>query len=310
MRSIVLLGVLALSLSRPASADEVEQQIKVLLAGPGPHVTQAVERLRYLGAARSGPALRKLLVHPSADVRILASDALVRVVDVGSGRALAGVLRADSDWEVRRNAADALGAIAVKKHADVLGDALLTDVHKRVRKSAAIALGKLSQGAAALAKAAADDSDLEVRLAALDALVRKLDRTTTTALRALLRDSSSMIRFATARALAANGDAAGRSFLTQALMGDDDESASRAVLVIRDISGAWGAEQLANGIARSGEVGFESAWALAQRADERGVRALVLLSEGEDELAFQAYNALNALGVDAETRQRLSGRDK
>lgn len=307
-RFSLLLLISAFSvLAAPVQADEVQEQIQVLLRGRGPDTVRAVERLRYLGAARSGPALRALLEHPSPAVRITASDALVRVLDPGSSRALGKALASDDDWEVRRNCADALGAVVAKSQRKALETALRRDTNRRVRKSSALALGKVGGGGRALAQSASKDPDLEVRLAALDAVARSLDRRAATSVRKLLGDSSSMIRFAAARALGWNGDAAGRRFLAESLEGDSDEEARRAVVVLATLPKSWAADLLLSASTRDSELGVDAARALAKREDERGLKALVRLSLSDGPWAESASTALDELGVDAARRATLSG---
>lgn len=290
---------------RVSVADEVEEQLKLLLHGRPGQADQAIERLRYLGPGRAGAALRGLLKSPSTQARIRASDALVRVVDPGSAAALAEALATDEDWEVRRNSADALGALVAKSQRKALETALRVDTNRRVRKSSALALGRVGSAGKALTRAAAVDPDLEVRLAALDALSRAFDRAAVAPARKLLTDPSSMVQFGAARALAWNGDAAGRKFLEQALASDDEEGARRSVVVLADLPKPWASDLLLAASSRDSELGFEAARALARRDDERGLRALVRIELGDGELAAAASAALDELGIEEARRMSL-----
>lgn len=298
--SLVLLGV-----PRVGAADEVQEQLHLLLNGRPGQVDQAIERLRYLGPGRAGGALRALLKSPSTSARIRASDALVRVIDPGSAHALAEALATDEDWEVRRNCADALGALVAKSQRKALEKALRVDTNRRVRKSSALALGRVGSAGSALAHAAAVDPDLEVRLAALDALSRAFDKSAVTPARKLLTDSSSMVRFGAARALAWNGDAAGRRFLEQALASDDEEGSRRAVVVLADLPKPWASDILLSASAQDSERGIESARALARRDDERGLRALLRIEQAGGELGDAATAALDDLGIEEARRVSL-----
>lgn len=289
-----------------ARADEVQQQIQVLIQGQRSQQTHAVERLRYLGAARSGPALRALLTHPMASVRIAVSDALVIVRDPSSAAALATALASDDDWEVRRNSADALGALGAKSQRSVLVTASQTDANRLVRKASVIALGKVGGAGAALAKCARSDSNFEVRLAALDALARGSDRKSMVSVRKLLEDRSTMIQFAAARALAWNGDAPGRAFLSRAIASESDEDAGRAVLILADLPKSWAADLLFEATKRPSESGVDAARALAKRGDKRGLRSLVAFSVVEGELGSAARSGLDELGIDVATRDALA----
>lgn len=287
-------------------ADEVQQQIQVLIQGPRSRQAHAVERLRYLGAARSGPALRVLLTHPTPGVRIAVSDALVRVLDPSSAPALAAALTSDADWEVRRNSADALGALVAKSQRAALVTASRTDAHRFVRKASVIALGKLGGAGNALAQSASSDSDFEVRLAALDALSRGSNRKSLVPVRKLLEDRSTMIQFAAARALAWNDDAAGRGFLKRAIESENEEEVERAIIVLADLPKGWVADLLFGATKRRTESAVDAAKALAKRDDKRGLPSLVALSVVEGELGAAARAALDELGVDVATQDAVS----
>lgn len=290
-----------------ARADEVQQQIQVLISGPQSKQAQAVERLRYLGAARSGPPLRALLTHPMAKVRIAASDALVRVLDPASAPALGKALASDEDWEVRRNSADALGALAAKSQRQALVKASHSDSHRLVRRASVIALGKVGGGGAALTKSASSDADFEVRLAALDALARGSNRKAVAGVRKLLNDQSAMIQFAAARALVWNDDAAGRAFLVRATESENEEEAQRGVLILADLPKNWAADLLFETTKRQDLPAVDAAQALGKRGDERGPKVLVAFSVAEGELGVEARRALDELGIDIEAQDAVSG---
>lgn len=309
-RYAVALALLAAAPARGAPAVE-EPELAALLAtlvrgSPG-EASRAAERLRYLGPSRAGPALRTLLASDDVRTRVAASAALVIVRDPRSAAALAGRL-VDDEWEVRRNAADALSALRARSSVSALEKCVLEDRHARVRRSCVRALGEIGGGARALARCAGHDGELELRLAALDALAKRMDRGAAPALRPLLRDGSGLVRFAAARALAWMGDAAGRSFLAAEAVSADPEHSRRAVQVLADVPKSWALDQLARALASTDlPTRHAAAVGLAKRGDARGGRQLARLSlqvAGEEQRL--ATRACDDLGWSPEERQRLA----
>lgn len=284
--------------SATATDDEpVGPHIAALLRG-GAEANRAIERLRFLGPRRAGPPLRALLENGDDKTRIAVSSALILLRDPDSASALLKRLTEDSDWEVRSNAAQALGELKHKPATKELARKLETDPHRRVRRSCARALGTLAQRPDALAKAAAKDVDLEVRLAALHS-VRDMSRRVTTPLRKLLADDSAMVRFAAARALAWNDDTAARHFLEQRLTKDEEEQ-RRSVMVLVDLPPReWTTDLLVRALDCSdADAQLEAALTLAKRKRPEAHLVLAHAAVGaHGGRSVKALVALEELGV-------------
>lgn len=304
-RAFIALG-LVLATAPGAQADEVAVLVQQVVRG-GPGEARAVERLRFLGPERSGPALRALLVNGGKRERIAAASALAVVRDPGSAPALIKALE-DEDWPVRRSAAQALGAMRHRAATKALETRLGTDPNTRVRKACADALGRIGTGSGGLAKAALGDADLEVRLLALDLLASRADAKVARRLRPLLDDPSALVQFAAARSLAWAGDASARSFLLRQVSANEAESARRAVTAVADVPRSWAVDLLAGALEHAdAEVRFEAAVALTRRDDERGIRPLVRTAGGVGDEAVRARSMLEQLGVSHERRQAAVG---
>lgn len=305
MVRVALCAAVLLSWGAAAFAEGVDEHIAVLARG-GPGVERAIERLRYLGAERSGPKVRALLSNEDAAVRANASRALALLRDHRSAAALAGVLD-DSSWEVRRNAAEGLGALKATQYRGALELRLRNDTNRRVRKATAAALGGMGGSSKRLVECAARDPDLEVRLGALDALATGQAKEASGGLRRLLTDPASFVRFGAARALAWNGDAEGRRFLERELSSKDSESSQRALVVLSDVPKTWATDVLAKVAEGTSTLAFDAAAALAKRTDTRGFAVLARMSLGAGDDARRAGRMLDELGIDAEERKRLVG---
>jgi HEAT repeat protein len=286
---------------------EVGALVAALTRGSGGEVNRAAERLRYLGPGRSGPALRQLLSSDDAHERVVASAALVLVRDPRAAEPLIAHL-GDEAWEVRRNVADALAALRARSATKRLETCVLEEKHVRVRKACVRALGEIGTGARALARCGARDGELEVRLAALDALARLMDPSVAPLLRPLLTDGSGFVRFGAARALAWQGDAAARRFLEVEVAAADPERSRRAAQVLADVPKAWALDLLARALASlDADTRHAAALALAGRDDVRGRRHLARLAlHGEGEELSRAVRACDELGLSPGDRQRLA----
>jgi HEAT repeat protein len=240
-----------------------------------------------------------LLVSPNEEDRVAASDALASVHDLGAMSQLEHVLLIDEDWEVRRNAVQALGALHSHHPKHLLELKLHSDPHERVRKACVVALADIGGGGAALAQTAVSDTDLEVRLEALDRLARAKDRSVAGRLRALLSDSSYFVRYAAARALAWQDDPVAKRFLTTAITSNDPEQTGKAVSALADVPLGWAAELLARTLdGKDISTACNAAAALAKRKDDRGTQFLLRLANTDDPGAEQASSWLDRLGID------------
>lgn len=295
--------------SRAHASDEVARLLRDLLSG-GSAAQAATERLRFLGPDRAGPPLRALLNGDSVPARIAASAALALVRDPGSTASLVEHL-SDEDWEVRRNCANALGVLKARSAGKGLVKALDGDPQTRVRKAAALALGEVGGAAGSLGRAAKADRELEVRLAALDALARSMDPSANPAVRPLLRDASGFVRFAAARALAWTGDASARAFLSSELSAPEAESRQRAITVLSDVPRSWAGDLLARALdTEDADSADAAAQALARRGDRRGIGHLARVEAEGGARGTKAGAALDGLGVALEERQQALGRGR
>ncbi len=278
-------------------ADEVPQLIFQLLRGPGPQADRAIERLRYIGPRDAGPPLRALLASDDTRTRVAITSALVVVRDPDAAPQLIRCLQ-DRDWEVRRNAVQALAAVRSRSAIHPLETTLLMDESDRVRKVTVQALAGLNAGGRALATVAKRDGSIEIRLAALDALTHTLDPSVGFILRPLLSDASGMVRFAAARALAWQGDAAAKELLTKTATGPDPELARRAITAVSDVPKVWAVDLLVRELdATDFETALLSAAGLARRGDTRGPRYLIKAAASGGERGEQAEKMMNKLSI-------------
>jgi HEAT repeat protein len=293
--SIVVLAALGVTRPAWAGAEEVPGLIRALVHGSPGESSRAISRLQFLGPSVAGPPLRLLLVSENEDERVAASDALASVHDLGAMSQLEHAVLVDEDWEVRRNAVQALGALHSRHPKHLLELKLHSDPQERVRKACVVALADIGGGGPALAQAAASDSDLEIRLEALDRLARAKDRSVAGRLRELLHDSSFFVRFAAARALAWQNDAAAKKFLTTAIASDDPEQVGKGVSALADVPASWAADLLARTLdGRDASNACNAAAALAKRKDDRGTQFLLKLAASEGPAQEQASSWLKA----------------
>lgn len=280
-----------------AGREEVPALMRQLVTGTIGEQNRAIDRLKYLGPDVSGPSLRLMLASEDPQDRLAATSALVVVHYRGAQAALESVLTRDEDWEVRRNAVNALAGIRATHATPLIAKALQKDAQAKVRKACVSALSTLGGGTSALAAAAVHDDTLEIRLAALDALSHSMDRSVAPTVRPLLGDSSGLLRFAAARTLAWQGDAAAKKFLTEALNSKDSESIRRGVTALSDVPSEWAADLLAHAADGSDELAAcDAAAALARRTDARGTKKLLEIANAGGATADRAQQWLTRLG--------------
>lgn len=307
-RAGAVLGVLLLATSAQAArTDNVNELVQQVLGGPSVAADRAAERLRFLGPDKAGPALRIHLMSPDQRTRAAVTSALVIVRDPGSVKLLQKLVVEDEFWEVRRNAANGLGAMKAKGATSALEKALRTDSKTVVRSACIRALDKIGGGAGALADAVVKESELELRLAALDAIAHQKNKSVRGKLRPLMSDSSELIRFASARALAWQDDAEARKFLEKAVSATESDVARRAITASSDVPSAWAVKLFERGMSHT-DLGVQVAAAqeLAKRKDARGTRFLAKMSLLSGPEADAAKRALDSLGIGAADRARLA----
>jgi HEAT repeat protein len=117
------------------------------------------------------PALKLLLKHEDASVRVAAMNALTRLQSIGSADYLAR--SSDSETAIRGSSVTNLGVLAVADAAPILLKALALDGKPHVRRMCVISLGLLGDRANGPAIAAAlADANPGVRRYAAEALVK------------------------------------------------------------------------------------------------------------------------------------------
>ncbi len=175
---------------------------------------------------RAGVFLPKLVTDPGSPwIRLFAVQGLGRIKDPEHGPAVAAA-QSDEELSVRAAAASALGAMG---RADLVKEELLKDPSIHVRAAAAEALGADAKRGQDLLKALwRDDDSIQVRSAALAALVKLDPKGNRTEIFSAIANRHALIREAGVRAAATLG-ADGRSILEMAVA-DRDEMVRVAVL--------------------------------------------------------------------------------
>ena len=286
--------------ARGASAgpEEVPGLIQLLITGSVGEQNHAIQRLQFLGPDVAGPPLRRLLMSEDPKELIAATDALGVVRYPPATPLLERLVLIADDWEVRRNAVRALGTIHAQHARKLISRTLRTDKQPRVRKACVQALAQIGGANRAVAEAAVKDDDLEVRMEALDVLAKARDRSVASVLWPLLKDSSELVRYATARSLAWQNDLHARWVLTKAIATCDPEQMNRAVTALTDVPYSWAADLLAKvlGVADT-RVGCAAAAALVRRKDDRGKAYLIKLAASGGPDAERAESWLDTFGI-------------
>lgn len=291
------------SASLARAEDDLIRLIDELEHGPVSVQNHAIERLKFIGASRAGPHLRRMLDSPEPDVRVRASAALAVVADAGSLTDLEHAI-GDEDWEVRRNSADALRILRRRSSSRVLSARLRVEKHPLVRRACVRALGAIGGGGPALVNVAMHDVETESRLAALHEIAQQMDPKSAHAVRPLLSDATALVRFAAARSMAWCGDGAGLDFLSRELGSKDGDARRRAVTALSDCPKPRCVELLQRALDVA-DVAKPAAEALARRGDARGLEWLAKLAMGEAPEARWADRLLSELGYDPRRRAEL-----
>ena len=202
------LAVLAPLLENPAlrvaATEAVQRLVRTddaalieAFASPDPETRAAA--LPVVGSARSAPAVRRLLTDEDPEVRARACDALARIGDTASVRALFGAL----DDASARVAHAAAGAIHSLGSSETPGLALtaLRSAHPNVRRQALRIIAYLGcDGAFEAVRAAIDDSDTRIAELAVGALAALGDAKVDATLMELARSPREVLRAAVMRA--------------------------------------------------------------------------------------------------------------
>jgi HEAT repeat protein len=214
---------------------------------------RGAEDLARLRDAHAAPALVVALSDEDASVRAAVARALGLMRSPDGTKELSRVLRDDPDPQVRQSAAVALGFIGDRSAAGALTAALkdhpgvryaacqalsslrdpsavpalseaLKDPEANFRRAAAQSLGEIGDAAAVPAlRPLLKDDDIGVRTAAVQSLGKLQDKASASEMKKFLKKGTPVdLRVAAARALALQGNAAGRSTALEVL---DDAAA-------------------------------------------------------------------------------------
>lgn len=265
----------------------------------------AVSHGRHSQASSADPAtvdaLVKALKDPDAGVREAAAESLGRLADA---RALDGLLAAasDSDAKVRAAVVEALAALQETRAIPVLAKAL-KDSSSAVRREAAEALSRLDEAPEAVEPlvSALQDTDVHVRLAAVQGLAARKDKRALAALAGLVKDSSAEVRAAAVCALGELQDASSIPALTTALKDENEEVREQAVRALGNLGSPKAIPALVEATKdRSADVRSGAASALAELHDAANSPQVVsalkaLLDDSSSEVREQAINALSEI---------------
>ncbi len=298
-------------------------------AGPwNAEVKKALAKAR-IDLARSRVEVGRLSVHPRAAVRLHAGgrpatqadaatvDALVKALkdsdagvreaaaeslgELADARALQGLAAATSDAEaaVRLAAVQALAALQDARAVPALAKAL-KDASPGVRRAAAEALACQSETPEAVEPlvGALGDTDVHVRLAAVQGLADRRDKRALAALARLVQDNSPEVRATAVEALGEYQDASALPALTSALKDDNETVRTQAVRALGSLGSAAAVPALVEATRdRSSSVRAQAAGALAELPDGAHSPAVVaalkaLLEDPSADVREEAVSAL------------------
>ncbi len=243
-------------------------------------------------------ALVKALKDSDAGVREAAAESLGQLADA---RALQGLVAATSDAEapVRLAAVQALAALQDARAVPALAKAL-KDASPGVRRAAAEALACQSEAPEAVEPlvGALGDTDVHVRLAAVQGLAARRDKRALAALTRLVQDNSPEVRATAVEALGEYQDASALPALTSALKDDDETVRTQAVRALGSLGSAAAVPALVEATRdRSSSVRAQAAGALAELQDGAHSPAVVaalkaLLEDPSADVREEAVSAL------------------
>jgi HEAT repeat protein len=257
------------------------------------------------GATSADPAtidaLVKALKDADAGVREAAAESLGRL---GDARGQEGLMAAasDSDVRVRTAAVEALAALEDPRSIPVYAKAL-KDSSAGVRRAAAEALAAMDDAPQTVEPlvSALGDTDVHVRLAAVQGLSARKDKRALSALGSLAKDPSPEVRAAAVSALGEMEDPASLPALSAALKDDNEAVRAQAVRALGNLGSPKATAALIEATKdRSVEVRSQAAAALAENHDASNSTAVVsalkaLLEDSSAEVREESIDALSEI---------------
>lgn len=274
-------------------------------------MNQALNRVQYLGEQRYASAEAVFALKRTSDRKlrgqILEFLAALGVKDDDVERAFLQALISDDAGE-SMTAARGLGRLksdnSVKPLIGLLGHQMLG-----IRREAARALGEIGKPAAgaALARAAKDETDLDVKVLMLVAVGRSGDRKQTAALEAFLKDDSESTRFAAAQGLCALGTPSCATFAGKLLASNDKNERMQGVMLFEGTSAKVAGPVLEKVLTETDhKLRARAARILAQGGDAKKLDWLVIESakaKGEERLPYE--DELEKLRLSDEQRSAI-----
>ncbi len=223
---LVLAPLLEVPELRAAATEAVQRLVRkddaalvTAFASPDPETRAAA--LPVVGSARAAPAVRRLLTDEDAEVRARACDALARIGDTSSVRALFGALD-DASARVSHAAAAAIHSLGSTETPGLALAALRGD-RPNVRRQALRIIAYLGcEGAFDAVRAAIDDTDTRIAELAVGALAALSDPEVDSVLSEVARSPREVLRAAVMRAA---GHRTGDRMLELLERGVDDDAA-------------------------------------------------------------------------------------